>query len=168
MPHHSLGYSANTGSNRAYAIEVGTFVIMSTAPMSHANATHICGDDPVKRDMLGTGGGCSMIFDPEGREIAERLEHDKEGLVYATIDTGKCALAKSALDTVGHYARGDVFQVIFNGKPRQPLELLQGQGQQRPYRQSRAEIFGKVASVAGHAGSGRELELGENNFMGGL
>jgi hypothetical protein len=140
---------------------------MSTAPMSDANAAHICGDDSSKRDMLGIGGGCSMIFDPEGREIAERLEHDKEGLVYATIDTGKCALAKSALDTVGHYARGDVFQVIFNGNPRQPLNLLRGQDQQLPYRQSTAESFRKIASVAGHAGSRRESELCENNFISG-
>lgn len=105
MPHYSLGAVANTGSNRAYAIEVGTFVIMSTAYISESNSNYLCGDNQEKRAALGMGGGCSVIFDPEGREISERLKHDVGGILYADIDTNKCMMAKSVLDNVGQSLR---------------------------------------------------------------
>jgi nitrilase len=140
MPHYSLGSIANIGSNRAYAIEVGTFVIMSTAPISEFNANYLCGDDKVKREMLGLGGGYSKIFDPEGREISTKLDHDAEGILYAEIDTNKCMTAKSALDNVGHYARQDVFKVTLNMEARQAILPGSAQSHAR-FRRGREAIF---------------------------
>lgn len=38
MPHGSLTFTANFASNRVYAIEAGSFVIMFTAPMAVADS----------------------------------------------------------------------------------------------------------------------------------
>jgi nitrilase len=142
MPHHSLSRAANIGSDRAYAIEVGAFVVMATAPISEQNAQYLCDDDHVKRGMLGIGGGCSMVYDPEGREIAEPLDEHGEGIVYAMVDTAKYALAKSALDTVGHYGREDVFRVTFDAEPRQSVTLHNRDSHaKQQFRKSRVETF---------------------------
>ena len=150
MPHHSLSRTANVGSNRAYAIEVGTFVVMATAPISEQNAQHLCGDDQTKRENLGMGGGCSMVYDPEGREIAEPLDEYAEGIVYATVDPVKCSLAKAALDTVGHYAREDVFRVMFDAEPRQSVRLHTSDPREdQRFRISRAEMFSTATKRLG-------------------
>jgi hypothetical protein len=152
MPHHSLSRTANVGSNRAYAIEVGTFVIMATAPISEQNAQHLCGDDQTKRENLGMGGGCSMIYDPEGREIAEPLDEHAEGIVYATVDPVKCSLAKAALDTVGHYAREDVFRVTFDAEPRQSVKLHTSDPRtDQRFRISRTEMFSTATKRLGES-----------------
>ena len=87
-----------------------------------------------------------MIYDPEGREIAEPLNDSEEGIVYAMIDTAKCALAKSALDNVGHYALGDVFKVTFDAEPRQSI-YMHGVNPRakRQFRISRTELFSAPA-----------------------
>jgi nitrilase len=147
MPHFSLGLTANTGSNRAYAIEVGTFVVMATAPISEQNAKYLCGDDQDKRRMLSPGGGASMIYSPEGRELSEKLDSASEGIIYAEIDVAKAYLAKSALDIVGHYARSDIFQVSFDAHPRSAVTapsvhgspLAAGSSQARQSRQTAFE-----------------------------
>ncbi|KAH3903521.1 related to Putative nitrilase-like protein NIT1 [Saccharomycodes ludwigii] len=60
--------------------------------------------------------GGSIIVNPYGEIIAGPLI-GKEGLVTAEIDTDVIVEARYDFDPVGHYARGDVFQLTVNEKP---------------------------------------------------
>ncbi|EWG90424.1 Nit1p [Saccharomyces cerevisiae P301] len=57
--------------------------------------------------------GGSVIIDPYGEIIAGPLI-GQEGLLTAEINTDLIAEARFDLDPVGHYARGDVFQLTVN------------------------------------------------------
>lgn len=59
--------------------------------------------------------GGSVIINPYGEIIAGPLL-GKEGLLTAEIDTDLIAEARFDLDPVGHYARGDIFQLNVNEK----------------------------------------------------
>jgi len=90
---------------RDYALSTQTFVVS-------ANALVDPGQAPADlREMLGynLGRGGSAVVDPSGRYLAGPVL-DEEGLVEAEIDLGARRLAKAYLDTVGHYARWDVFR----------------------------------------------------------
>ncbi len=90
---------------RDYALSMQSFVIS-------ANALMRAEDAPIElRDILGynLGRGGSAIIDPSGRYLAGPVL-DEEALVEAEIDMRDRILAKSYLDTVGHYARWDIFE----------------------------------------------------------
>lgn len=57
------------------------------------------------------GGGFSMIFGPDGKELVKPLDPGEEGILYADVDVSSRALAKHALDTVGHYSRPDLLSL---------------------------------------------------------
>lgn len=60
--------------------------------------------------------GGSVIVNPYGEIIAGPLL-GKEGLLTAEIDTDLIVEARFDLDPVGHYARGDVFELTVNENP---------------------------------------------------
>lgn len=57
--------------------------------------------------------GGSLIISPLGRVLAGPLR-DAEGVLFAELDLGDIARGKFDLDTVGHYARPDVFELRVN------------------------------------------------------
>lgn len=61
--------------------------------------------------------GGSIIVNPYGEIIAGPLI-GREGLLTAEIDTDLIIEARYDFDPVGHYARGDVFQLTVNEKPQ--------------------------------------------------
>lgn len=115
---YALGGDMNSALNQAYACEGQCFVIASSALVSEDMRDMLC-DTPLKRELLGAGGGISMIYGPDGKPIGTPLGAGEEGLVYADIDLGSIALAKAAADPCGHYSRPDVFQLLVNDKRRQ-------------------------------------------------
>ena len=60
-------------------------------------------------------GGGSIIIDPFGKVLAGPMR-GSEGLLTATIDTSLIPQARYDLDVVGHYSRGDIFQLVVNEK----------------------------------------------------
>lgn len=91
------------------------------------------------------GGGLTQIIDPEGRPLAPPPAADIETIVYGEVDLGKCLGARAALDTVGHYARHDLFQVHFDNRPRRQI-WLGGLGEKKAVgkeRIGRKENFGE-------------------------
>ncbi|SMN20638.1 similar to Saccharomyces cerevisiae YIL164C NIT1 Nitrilase, member of the nitrilase branch of the nitrilase superfamily [Maudiozyma saulgeensis] len=57
--------------------------------------------------------GGSIIIDPFGKVLAGPL-HGQEGLLVAEIDLDLIVEGKYDLDVVGHYSRGDIFQLTVN------------------------------------------------------
>lgn len=127
---------------RSYALEVGCFYISATSPYTASCIDAIAGaNDEVKQSMQ-VGGGSSLILDPQGRDLAAPLDHTAEGILYAELDLSERHLARSALDTVGHYARPDVFKVLFDPRPKEVV-AVGGHGSERgsAARKLREELF---------------------------
>lgn len=106
----ALGPEVNLAASRTYAAEGQCFVIAATQVIGES-AYDVFGGTDVHRQYLQLGGGFSMIFGPDGRELAEPLPETAEGLVAADIDLSLISLAKNAADPVGHYARPDALQL---------------------------------------------------------
>jgi nitrilase len=75
-------------------------------------------DDFVKREP--TGGTC--VFAPDGTIVADSVAGE-ESIVYADLDLGRIPEEQAALDVVGHYNRPDVFTLIVDERPREPISL---------------------------------------------
>ncbi|RIV82234.1 carbon-nitrogen hydrolase family protein [Aurantiacibacter xanthus] len=121
---YALGPELNNSVSQVYAAEGGCFVLAATSVMTEAQRDVLCQTD-AHRDLLPLGGGSSMIFGPDGSRLCEPLAADEEGLLYADIDLDLIALAKTAADPVGHYARNDVFRVFMDQGSRSALEASQ-------------------------------------------
>ena len=110
---YQLSPELNTAASKMYAAEGQCFVLASCALVSKSGLELFC-DTPDKEELLLPGGGFAMIYGPDGRPLAEPLAEDEEGIVYADLDLGQIALAKSAADPVGHYSRPDVTRLLLN------------------------------------------------------
>jgi aliphatic nitrilase len=113
--------------SQVYAAEGQAFVVAACGTVSPAMVELMC-DTPVKRELLKAGGGAAMIYAPDGRPLCEPLPPDAEGLLIADLDLGAIAIAKSAADPVGHYARADVARVVFNPEPLARVERAGARG----------------------------------------
>ena len=66
------------------------------------------------RRPLSPGGG-SCVVNPLGDVIAGPV-YDEESVLYADLDLDDVVRGKFDLDTVGHYARPDIFELSVNTK----------------------------------------------------
>ena len=66
--------------------------------------------------------GDSIVVAPGGK-IAVGPLHDAYGILYADIDLERVGIARRSLDTAGHYARPDIFQLNVNRRPLLPVDL---------------------------------------------
>jgi aliphatic nitrilase len=121
---YALGPELNTAASQMYAAEGQCYVIASSATVSPEMVDLLC-DTPDKRELLRPGGGFSMIFGPDGAPLCEPLAEDAEGVLYADADPAMIAIAKSAADPAGHYARPDVTRLLLNREAAPRVEPLE-------------------------------------------
>lgn len=121
-PEHQL-------ASRHYAFEGRCFVVAAGSILSKQDAldglASLGEDEPEARALLeampGQGpdlihNGGSAIIAPDGTYLAEPV-FDQSAIVTATINTGAIDEGHLTLDTSGHYARPDVFQLNVNARP---------------------------------------------------
>lgn len=120
---HALGPGFNAAVNQVYAGEGGCFVVAASMPITQEIIDLLCETDD-QRALLETGGGKSMIFGPDGSELAPYLAPEQEGLVLAELDFGMITLAKVAADPAGHYSRPDVTRLLLAERSPRPVETI--------------------------------------------
>jgi nitrilase len=75
------------------------------------------------RKLVPTGGerlvwpGGSAIIDPKGNVLAGPV-NEREEIVFADVDLDAARGTKWDLDTAGHYARPDIFELTIDREPR--------------------------------------------------
>ena len=120
---YSLGPELNMAVSSVYAAE-GQCYFLAPCGVISDDMVELMADTSVKRDLLPPGGGHAMIFGPDGAPLCDYLAEDAEGLLYADIDPGAIAIAKSFADPAGHYSRPDVTRLLLNTSPVAPVEYL--------------------------------------------
>jgi nitrilase len=91
---------------RCFVLSACQYLVRSDCP---ADYQPMQGNEP--GTVLIKGG--SVIVSPMGKVLAGPLR-DSEGILTAELDLGEVARGKFDLDTVGHYARPDVFHLSVN------------------------------------------------------
>jgi amidase/nitrilase len=95
---------------REHAFEAGAFVV-SACPI--ITPDQVPSDFPYREQMLPTlaqACGGSAIVDPFGNFLVDPV-FDKESLIFAECEADSIKVAKTFFDSLGHYARFDVFRL---------------------------------------------------------
>jgi aliphatic nitrilase len=126
---YALGPEVNNAVSQIYAVEGQCFVIAPCAVVSKEIRQMLCTDD-TKKQLLLEGGGYARIYAPDGQLMHAPLGEMEEGIVYADLDLGMIALAKTAADPAGHSARPDVTRLLLDKTPGDRVMLTSRRGKE--------------------------------------
>jgi aliphatic nitrilase len=104
---------------RHHALESGCFVVNATGWLTEEQIARIAPDPAMQKGLR--GGCCTAIISPEGKHLATPL-HEGEGLVVADLDMSLIVKRKRMMDSVGHYARHDLFRLHLQDHPFEAIE----------------------------------------------
>ena len=68
--------------------------------------------------------GLSVIVDPDGKIVAGPLEGE-EGILYADVEAHQLVGPRWQLDSAGHYARPDLFELRYHRRPTPFLKMVE-------------------------------------------
>jgi nitrilase len=109
---------------REYAVENSTFVVSSSWYLPPSEIPAELAD--VMKYNLAVGGSC--IVNPSGQWTREPV-FGSETIVWAEIDQEERRLAKAYFDSVGHYSRWDVLQLLIRDEGWEPTPAREPTGQ---------------------------------------
>ena len=109
---------------REYAVENSTFVVSSSWYLPPSEIPAELAD--VMKYNLAVGGSC--IVNPSGQWTKEPV-FGSETIVWAEIDQEERRLAKAYFDSVGHYSRWDVLQLLIRDEGWEPTPAREPTGQ---------------------------------------
>jgi nitrilase len=101
----------------------GRVYVLGVAPL--LRGSDVPADLPGRDDMYGgdedwLSRGFSTIVAPDGKILAGPLV-EEEGILYAELDAANARESRMQFDPVGHYARSDVFHLVFDSGRRLPV-----------------------------------------------
>jgi nitrilase len=90
-------------------------------------ASDIPGDLPAKSTLYPdrdewVNAGDSVVIAPGG-DIVTGPMRNKQGLLYAEVDSRRVGIARRTLDVAGHYSRPDIFRLRVNTRTQSPVEF---------------------------------------------
>jgi aliphatic nitrilase len=99
---------------RHHALESGCFVVNATGWLTPEQIESITPDERLQQTLRG---GCyTAIISPEGTPLCAPVT-EGEGMAIAELDPSLLMKRKRMLDSVGHYARPDIFSLLINREP---------------------------------------------------
>lgn len=117
----ALSPESLTATTLTYALEGGSYAVMSSQIMSDEGALAFPTADGGPTPVYTGGGGFARVYGPDSGLITQPLDPTREGLVFADIDLGAIDLAKNIVDPAGHYARADATRLVLDDRPRRPV-----------------------------------------------
>jgi aliphatic nitrilase len=107
---------------RCYAIETGTFVLMSNTIFTGEGRRIFSRHGAAIPEFC--GGGHARIFGPDGGVLSDALDPAAEGIVIADLDLDALEFASFFTDPVGHYARPDIFSLSVDRRRKRPIAFF--------------------------------------------
>jgi nitrilase len=102
--------------SRSHALESQVYVLKACGILS---ADQVPDDFLLKSRTVWNMDGGSGIIGPDGRYVAGPV-YEEEKILYGQIDPEAILKEKWKIDTVGHYSRSDVVQLVMQGE-KKPL-----------------------------------------------
>ena len=127
---------------RHHALESGCFVVNATGWLTEEQIAKISPDEKLRKALRG---GCmTAIVSPEGAHLVPPLTQG-EGILIADLDMGLIVKRKRMMDSVGHYARPELLQLVLDNRPARPMETSAAASASPP--------IGSASDEADHADS---------------
>ncbi|MEK7377842.1 MAG: carbon-nitrogen hydrolase family protein [Candidatus Binatota bacterium] len=101
--------------SRSHALESQVYVLVSCGLLSPEDVPD---DFPLKGRTLWNVNGGSGIIGPDGKYLAGPV-YNEETILYAEIDPVHILREKWKIDTVGHYSRNDILQLVIRGEKKE-------------------------------------------------
>jgi aliphatic nitrilase len=110
----------------AHSFEAKAFTIVAAGFMDAAMRDELAAIGPEAAAILdATPRGISVVIGPTGEPVSETLA-DREGILYAQVDTAACVEPKQFHDVAGGYNRFDVFRLSIDRTRRRPAVFEDG------------------------------------------
>ncbi len=106
-------------ATRHLAYENACYVIVAREVMS---PNRLPSGTPFGEESFWHASGGSAIIAPGGKYLVEPVT-DTETIIYAEIDVNDTIESKRWVDSAGHYARPDVFQLHWDKRPKPPVVI---------------------------------------------
>lgn len=103
--------------SRSHALESQVYVLKACGILT---ADQVPDDFLLKDQTIWDMDGGSGIIGPDGKYVAGPV-YKEETIIYAEIDPEVILKSKWKIDTVGHYSRSDVVQLVIQGESKQAL-----------------------------------------------